>query len=446
MDISSQIKEQRKILEHSVSHALSLAKNNTDGAEVAVTKTIGINVKTRYGQVENIEFNNDGALGITVYNQHRKGSASSTNLNVDAINKTVQAAIDIQRYTSSDPCAAPADLELLAFKSVDLDLYHPWNIDIDSAIKLASNAEKISLSMDKRITNTEGGTFSGHAGVKVFGNSHGMLESYCFSNYVLSSCVIAEENNKMERDYAYTIGRSIDDLKDADWVGKECARRVLLRLSPRKLPTMKAPVLFASEVAGSLFNHLACAINGSNVYRKSTFLLHALGKKILPEWLTISEKPHIKKGWASTPFDSEGVRTQDRDIVKNGVLQNWLMSSYSARKLGLQSTGNAGGIHNWVITPTSSNFEEILKQMDEGLVVTELMGQGVNAITGDYSRGVAGYWVKNGKFQYPVSEITIANNLKDMWLNIVNISNDIETRHNIYCGSVLLEEMQIAGQ
>ena len=446
MNVSTQVAEQRKVLEQAVAQALELAKASTDGAEVAVTKTTGIGVSTRYGEVENVEFNSDGALGITVYHQNRKGSASSTDLSPDAIKRTVQAAIDIARYTSADPYAGPADRDLLAFDAPDLDLYHPWEIDADRAIELAAQAEQAALQADKRITNTEGGSFNSHVDIKVFGNSHGMLQSYCSSRHSLSSCVIAEQNGEMERDYAYTIGRDIHDLQSAEWVGAECARRVLSRLAPRKLSTMKAPVIFAPEVATGLFGHLVGAISGSSVYRKSTFLLDALGTQILPEWLTIEEKPHLLKGLASTPFDSEGVRTEARDIIKNGVLQNWLMTSYSARKLGLQSTGHAGGIHNWRIAGQGHSFDDLLKQMGRGLVVTELMGQGVSAITGDYSRGAAGYWVENGEIQYPVSEITIAGNLKDMWRNMVTIGNDIETRSNIQCGSVLLPEMKIAGQ
>ncbi|YCH30087.1 metalloprotease PmbA [Erwinia sp. PK3-005] len=446
MKILTQVAEQRKVLEQAVAQALELAKAGTDGAEVAVSKTTGIGVSTRYGEVENVEFNSDGALGITVYYQNRKGSASSTDLSSEAIKRTVQAAVDIARYTSPDPYAGMADRELLAFDAPDLDLFHPWEIDPDKAIEMAARAEQASLQADKRITNTEGGSFNSHVGIKVFGNSHGMLQSYCSSRHSLSSCVIAEAEGDMERDYAYTIGRALGDLQSPEWVGQECARRTLSRLAPRKLPTMKAPVIFAPEVATGLFGHLVGAISGSSVYRKSTFLLDALGTQILPEWLTIEEKPHLLKGLASTPFDSEGVRTQDREIVKDGVLQTWLLTSYAARKLGLQSTGHAGGIHNWRIAGQGSSFDDLLKQMGKGLVVTELMGQGVSGITGDYSRGAAGFWVENGEIQYPVSEITIAGNLKDMWRNMVTIGNDIETRSNIQCGSVLLPEMSIAGQ
>jgi len=446
MNVSNQVAEQRKVLEQAVAMALELAKAGTDGAEVAVSKTTGIGVSTRYGEVENVEFNSDGALGITVYHQNRKGSASSTDLSEDGIKRTVQAAIDIARYTSPDPFAGMADPELLAFDAPDLDLYHPADLDADRAIELAARAEQASLKADKRITNTEGGSFNSHVGIKVFGNSHGMLQSYCSSRHSLSSCVIAEVDGDMERDYAYTVGRALGDLQSPEWVGEECARRTLARLSPRKLSTMKAPVLFGREVATGLFGHLVGAISGGSVYRKSTFLLDAMGQQILPEWLTINEQPHLLKGLASTPFDSEGVRTQQRDIIKDGVLQTWLMTSYSARKLGLQSTGHAGGIHNWRIKGQGDNFEQMLKKLGTGLLVTELMGQGVSGITGDYSRGASGFWVENGEIQYPVSEITIAGNLKDMWRNIVTVGSDIETRSNIQCGSVLLPEMKIAGQ
>ena len=446
MNVSTQVAEQRKVLEQAVSHALELAKATTDGAEVAVSKTTGLSVSTRYGEVENVEFNSDGALGITVYLQQRKGSASSTDLSPEAIQRTVQAAVDIARYTSPDPYAGVAEKDLLAWNPPDLDLFHPLDIGVDRAIELAAEAEQSALQADKRIVNTEGGSFNTHASIRVFGNSHGLLNSYCSSRHGISGSVIAEQDGHMERNYAYTAARDFADLKSAQWVGEECARRTLARLAPRKLATMKAPVIFASEVATGLFGHLVGAISGGSVYRKSTFLLDSLGKEIFPHWLTIEERPHVLKGVASTPFDSEGVTTRDRTIIDHGVLQQWLLTSYSARKLGLHSTGHAGGIHNWRIAGQGHSFDQLLKQMGTGLVVTELMGQGVSAMTGDYSRGASGFWVENGEIQYPVSEITIAGNLQDMWKNIVTVGDDIETRSNIQCGSVLLPEMKIAGQ
>ncbi|HDU8567140.1 TPA: metalloprotease PmbA [Morganella morganii] len=446
MNMTSQIMAQRTRLEQAVSQALSIAQKGCDSAEVAVSRTTGMSVSTRMGEVENVEFNSDGALGITVYHNQRKGSASSTDLSEEAIARTVQAAIDIAKYTSEDPCSGPADRDLLAFEAPDLQLFYPSEVSADQAIDYAANAEKAALSADPRITNTEGGSFNSHYGIRVFGNTLGMLQSYCSSRHSMSACVIAEENGDMERDYAYTIARKLDDLKSAQWVGEECARRTLSRLAPRKLATQKAPVIFAPEVATGLFGHLVGAISGTSVYRKSTFLLDSLGKQILPDWLTIRELPHVIGGLASTPFDSEGVRTEDRLIIENGVLNNWLMTTYAARKLGLKSTGHAGGIHNWHIAGQGLGFDDMLREMGTGLVVTELMGQGVSGITGDYSRGASGFWVENGEIQYPVSEITIAGNLKDMWASIIATGDDIETRSNIQCGSVWLPEMSIAGQ
>ncbi|MDH0356853.1 metalloprotease PmbA [Morganella sp. GD04133] len=446
MNITSQIMAQRTRLEQAVSQALSIAQKGCDSAEVAVSRTTGMSVSTRMGEVENVEFNSDGALGITVYHNQRKGSASSTDLSEEAIARTVQAAIDIAKYTSEDPCSGPADRDLLAFEAPDLQLFYPSEVSADQAIDYAANAEKAALSADPRITNTEGGSFNSHYGIRVFGNTLGMLQSYCSSRHSMSACVIAEENGDMERDYAYTIARKLDDLKSAQWVGEECARRTLSRLAPRKLATQKAPVIFAPEVATGLFGHLVGAISGTSVYRKSTFLLDSLGKQILPDWLTIRELPHVIGGLASAPFDSEGVRTEDRLIIENGVLNSWLMTTYAARKLGLKSTGHAGGIHNWHIAGQGLGFDDMLREMGTGLVVTELMGQGVSGITGDYSRGASGFWVENGEIQYPVSEITIAGNLKDMWANIIATGDDIETRSNIQCGSVWLPEMSIAGQ
>lgn len=445
MKVVTQVAQQREILENAVAQALELAGAGSDAAEVSVTKTTGIGVSTRYGEVENVEFNSDGALGITVYYQQRKGSASSTDLSEDAIARTVKAALDIARFTSPDPFAGPADKDLLAFDAPELDLFHPADLDAGYGAELACRAEQAALNYDPRITNTEGGSFNSHYSTRIYGNSHGMLAGYNSSRHSLSSSVIAESGGNMERNYAYTISRVFDQLKTPEWVGEECARRTLSHLNPHKIKTQQAPVLFAAEVATGLFGHLIGAISGGSVYRKSTFLLDYLGQAILPDWLSIEERPHVLQGLASAPFDSEGVRTLDCDIVKDGVLQTWLLSSYSARKLGLKSTGHAGGVHNWRIAGQGLDFAALIKKMDRGLVVTELMGQGVSAITGDYSRGAAGFWVEKGEIQYPVSEITIAGNLKDMWRNIVTVGDDIETRSNIQCGSVLLPQMKIAG-
>lgn len=446
MKVISEVIEQRKEFEQAVAYALDLATAASDAAEVAITKTTGISVSTRFGAVENLEFNSDGALGISIYHQQRKGSASSTDLSPAAIARTVQAALDIARYTSVDPCAGLGDPDLMAFDAPDLDLFYPSDLNADHAIEQAALAEQTALAVDKRITNSEGGSYNSHYGVKVYANSFGMLASFCMSSHSISCSVIAEHQGQMERDYSYTVARDTRDLNSAESVGQECARRTLARLNARRLPTMQAPVMFSADVATGLFGHLVSAISGGNLYRKSSFLLDHLGKQILPDWLTIQEKPHLLKGLASTPFDSEGIRTVERDIVKNGVLETYLLTSYAARKLGMQATGHAGGIHNWRIAGQGNDFNAMLKQLDRGLLVTELMGQGVSSVTGDYSRGAAGFWVENGEIQYPVSEVTIAGNLKQMFSSIVTIGDDIETRSNIQCGSVLLEQMKIAGE
>lgn len=443
----TEIKTQQKVLEDAVAYALELAKKASDSAEVAITKTTGIGVSTRFGEVENVEFNSDGALGITVYNQQKKGSASSTDLSAQAIEKTVQAALDIARYTSVDPCAGLADRELMAFDAPDLDLFYPGNLDAATAIENAAQAEKSALASDKRIVNSEGGSYNSYYGIKVYGNSHGLLNGFCLSRHSMSACVIAEHEGKMERDYAYTLARDERDMESAQWVGQECARRTLSRLGARSLPTMQAPVIFANEVATGLFGHLVAGISGSQIYRKSSFLMDSVGEQLLPKWLSIAEDPHILKGLASTPFDSEGVRTVKRNIIDEGVLQTYLLTTYSGRKLGMQSTGHAGGIHNWLVKGEQQHsFAALLKEMGTGLLVTELMGQGVNTVTGDYSRGASGFWVENGEIQYPVSEITIAGNLRDMLMNIVAMGDDVEKRSNIQTGSLLLESMKIAGE
>lgn len=362
MKVISQVEAQRKILEEAVSTALELASGKSDGAEVAVSKTTGISVSTRYGEVENVEFNSDGALGITVYHQNRKGSASSTDLSPQAIARTVQAALDIARYTSPDPYAGVADKELLAFDAPDLDLFHPAEVSRMKPLNWRPalnrrHCRRINASPIPKVAALTATTVS-----KFLATATACCRVTCSTRHSLSSCVIAEENGDMERDYAYTIGRAMSDLQTPEWVGADCARRTLSRLSPRKLSTMKAPVIFANEVATGLFGHLVGAIAGGSVYRKSTFLLDSLGKQILPDWLTIEEHPHLLKGLASTPFDSEGVRTERRDIVKDGILTQWLLTSYSARKLGLKSTGHAGGIHNWRIAGQGLSFEQMLKR------------------------------------------------------------------------------------
>ncbi|EJI1384626.1 metalloprotease PmbA [Vibrio alginolyticus] len=447
MDIKQQVAEQRTELEQAVARALKLASAKSDAAEVAITKSTGLSVSTRMGEVENVEFNSDGALGITVYRGQRKGSASTSDLSEAAIEQTVIAALDIAHYTSEDPFAGPAAKEYMVQEIPELDLFHPDAPDPDYAANVAIAAEKEALSYNSAIKQSDGASYDSHYGVKVYGNSHGLLASYASSRHSTSCCVIGVgQNGEMERDYSYTVARHRDDLWTPETVGRKAAENTVNRLDAQRLKTGQYPIMFAADVATGLIGHLVMAISGGNLYRKSSFLLDHLGKQVLPEWFNISERPHVLRGLASSPFDSEGVYTQDREIITDGVLATYLLTSYAARKMKMTPTGHAGGIHNWYVKSTGQNFEQMLKELGTGLLVTEVMGQGVNVVTGDYSRGAAGFWVENGEIQYPVSEITIAGNLKDMFTKIVAVGSDIETRSQIQTGSILLDTMKVAGE
>lgn len=440
------LEKQQQTLCDAVTHALNYARKKGVNAEVAVTKVSGLSVSTRLKEVENIEFNNDGALGISVYLGQQKGNASTSDLSQSAIEKTIDSALTIAKYTSPDDCAGLADKTHLAFDAPDLQLYYPTEITVDDAISLAKETEQYALDFDKRIVNSDGASLNAHSGIRVYGNTEGMLQSYLSSRYSLSCSVIAKGENALERDNEYTISRNFKQLCSPKWVGENTARKVLSHLNPQKIPSQDIPVIFMNDVATSLIGHFVSAISGSSLYHKASFLLDSLGSQVLPEWLTIIERPHLIGQLASTPFDSEGVRTQNLTIVERGVLQTYLLTNYSARKLGLQTTGHAGGIHNWFIQANATGgLQALLKQMGKGLLVTDLMGQGVNLVTGDYSRGASGFWVENGEIQYPVAEITIAGNLSDMLKQIISVSDDVETRSNIQTGSLLIGEMKVSG-
>lgn len=445
-NLTALLKSQEQTLRDAVSFAIEIAQKAGATAEVGVTKVSGLSVSTRLQEIENVEFTNDGALGISVYLGQQKGNASTSDLSEEAIKNTVEAALAIAKYTSPDDCTGLADKELMAFEAPDLALYHGANVDVEQATKLALKAEKAALEYDAKIVNSNGASFNSHTGVRVYGNTHGMLQSYLSSRYSLSCSVIGGELDQLENDYEYTVSREFDALSSADWVGQNCAKKVIARLNPQKLSTREVPVIFLNDVATGLISHLTGAISGGSLYRKSSFLLDHLGKQVLPDWFQISERPHLLKRLASTPFDSEGVRTQDLEIIQDGVLQTYLLTSYSGRKMGMQSTGHAGGIHNWLVKPNlMGGLTALLRQMGTGLLVTDVMGQGVNIVTGDYSRGAAGFWVENGEIQYPVAEITIAGQLQDMLKNIVAVADDIEHRSNIQTGSILLDKMKISG-
>ena len=445
-NLTALLKSQEQTLRDAVSFAIETAQKAGATAEVGVTKVSGLSVSTRLQEIENVEFTNDGALGISVYLGQQKGNASTSDLSEEAIKNTVEAALAIAKYTSPDDCTGLADKELMAFEAPDLELYHEASVDVEQATKLALEAEKSALEYDAKIVNSNGASFNSHTGVRVYGNTHGMLQSYLSSRYSLSCSVIGGELDQLENDYEYTVSREFEALSSPDWVGQNCAKKVIARLNPQKLTTREVPVIFLNDVATGLISHLTGAISGGSLYRKSSFLLDHLGKQVLPDWFQISERPHLLRRLASTPFDSEGVRTQNLEIIQDGVLQTYLLTSYSGRKMGMQSTGHAGGIHNWLVKPNlMGGLTALLRQMDTGLLATDVMGQGVNIVTGDYSRGAAGFWVENGEIQYPVAEITIAGQLQDMLKNIVAVADDVEHRSNIQTGSILLDKMKISG-
>lgn len=433
-------------LRDAVAKAVELVKEAGAEAQVSVSKVHGLSISSRLGEVENIEFNNDGGLSIAVYDEGRKGNATTSKLDLVSIKQTVDAALSIARYTSSDPCAGLADKELLEFNPPELELYHPQMLETEDMINRVIEVEKSALNYDKKIVNSNGAAFNSFAGISVYGNSDGILNSFLSSRYSMSCSVIGEMDGLLESDSEYTVSRDFSKLMPTQWVGINAAKKTVKRLAPRKLATLNAPVLFLSDVATGLIGSLVGAMSGHSVYQKSTFLLDKVGEQVLPDWLNIHERPHILGGLASSPYDAEGVKTSDREIIKSGILQSYLLSSYSARKLGLKSTGHAGGIHNWLVDANRvGGLDALLQEMGTGLLVTDLMGQGINLVTGDYSRGAAGFWVEDGEIQYPVSEITISGSLPEMYRNIIAIGDDIEHRSNIQTGSILLQSMKISG-
>jgi PmbA protein len=440
--IQQEIAEVKQAVSQVLAHAKQLGASS---AEASMSRTRGLSVETRHGEVETVEFNQDGGLGISLYFGQRKGSASTADLSPQALKRTVEAAADIARYTSEDPHAGVAEASWLEFNPPQLDLYYPDSIGTEKAIALCAAAEEAAFAEDSRITNSEGASFSTHQGLKVYGNSHGQLVGYPSSRHSFSCVVIGEAGDDMQRDYSYTVARRYADLLDPRQIGREAARETVSRLQPRKIPTQKVPVLFRADIASSLFGHLVSAISGGSIYRKSSFLLDKVGQQIMAPGLTILEKPHLDLALASSPFDSEGVKTRDLTVIEQGVLTTYLTTSYSARKLGMASTGHAGGIHNWLVQHGNDDLAALCRQMGKGLLVTELMGQGVNTVTGDYSRGASGFWVEHGEIQFPVAEVTIAGNLKDIFMNIVAIGNDVDRRGGVQTGSVLVSQMQVAG-
>lgn len=433
-------------LKEMLARALQLARDSgASAAEASASYGTGLSVTVRLRDVETLEYHRNQGLGLSVYFGQRKGNASTSDISPDAVEETVRRACGLAQYGAEDQAAGLADPDRLATSVPDLDLYHPWSIEPHQAIALATECEAAALDADPRITNSEGASIGTGTGCRVYGNSNGFLHGYRTSQHSLSCAVLAEADGRMERDFEYSVSRIADELAGPEIVGREAAARATSRLGSQKLTTRQAPVLFPARLARGLFGHLVAAISGGSLYRKSTFLIDSIDTPVLADFVTIDERPHLPAALASAPFDEEGVETVQRRLVENGVLRGYVLGSYYARKLGLQTTGNAGGIHNLVVSDTGKSYADLLADMGTGLLVSELIGQGINPVTGDYSRGAAGYWVENGEIQYPVSEITMAGNLKDMFRNIVDIGNDVDLRGGIRTGSVLLDEMTIAG-
>ena len=429
-----------------VADALSYArKQGASQAEASASSNTGLTLRVRMREVETLESHQDHSLGVTVYRGKRRGSAGTSDLSSGAVRETVDKALSLARFAAEDEFAGLADAGRMATEFPDLDLHHPWDLDAEQAMDLALECEAAALDADPRISNSEGAGVDTGETAFAYGNSHGFLQSGRSSSHSLSCVVLSEQDGQMERDYDFSVARAPEELTPVKEVGESAAQRTIARLGARKIPSTRAPVLFAPRVARSLVGHFCAAVSGRALYNRASFLLDSLDKPVFADCVNLSERPHIPRALASRAYDGEGVATADRDLVCGGVLNGYFLGSYSARKLGMATTGNAGGAHNLFLESTGQTYEELLAEMGEGLVVTEMMGQGANTVTGDYSRGAAGYWVRGGAIDHAVHEITVAGNLKDMFRNIAAIGSDVDRRGGIYTGSILIEDLSIAG-
>ena len=426
--------------------AVELARQlGADQAEAGASHEEGLSVTVRMGELESVERQRDRGLAVTVYRGGRKGSASTTDFSRASVEDTVRKALSIGTFTAADEYAGLADAALMAHDPPDLDLYFPADVDVDGATQIALRAENAARALDPRIENSEGATVSTGAGHRVYANTHGFVGGYPSSTYSTSCTVVAKSNGSLERDYWYTVSRVPEELEAPEKVGEEAGRRALRRLGAKQLTTRVAPVIFPAEIAKGLFGHLVGAIRGTVQYRRASFLLGAVGKQLFPAFVQIDEDPLIRRALGSAPFDAEGVATRRQPLVNEGVLTRYVLSSYSARRLGLATTANAGGVHNLIVRPTAGALEDLIAGSDEAFVVGELLGQGVNMVTGDYSRGAAGFWVERGRIVHPVNEVTIAGNLAEMFQRIRAVGSDVDVRGSIRCGSVVVDGLTVAG-
>lgn len=432
----------KRIAQFVLDHAKA---NGASAADTEVSEGFGQTVTVRKNEIETVEYNKDKGVGVTVYMGHRKGHASTSDLSDAALKATVEKAATIARHTAEDEAAGLPDRDWLATDRPELNLFHPWDISVEQAAEMAKACEAAAFSVDKRIENSEGASVSTQASHFIYANSLGFMGGYAGSRHGISAAVIAAEKGAMQRDYWYSSARDASDLESAEKIGRMAGERTVRRLNGRKLDTRTCPVVFEAPVAISLLNSFVGAVSGGSLYRKSSFLLDSLGHTIFSPIVNLREDPFVNKGLGSCPFDNEGVRVAARDVVKDGVVQGYFLSTYSARKLGMASTGNAGGSHNLLLQPGELDLPDLLNKMSTGLLVTEMLGQGANMVTGDYSRGAAGFWVEDGEIQYPVEEITIAGNLKDMYQGILAIGKDVDRRGSKQTGSILVNQMTVAG-
>jgi PmbA protein len=434
-------------LETLAAQAVELAKRlGADQAEAGVSYDEGLSVTVRMGELESVERQRDRGLAITVYRNAQKGSASTTDFDADSVEEIVRKALSIGSFTAADEYAGLAEAQLMAVDPPDLELYFPWDLDVERATALALRSESAARGLDARIANSEGATVGSSAGRRAYANSHGFVGSYPTSTHSMSCSVVAKSSSSLERDYWYTVSRRPEDLESPEKVGEQAARRAVARLDARPISTRIVPVIYPAELARGLFGHLVAAIRGTAQYRRASFLTGAAGRQVLPSFVDITEDPLIPRALGSAPFDGEGVVTKRRELVTGGVLQGYVVSSYSARRLGIPTTGNAGGVHNLLVRPTAGPLEELIKGCEQGFVVGELLGQGVDIVSGDYSRGAAGFWVERGEIVHPVNEVTIAGTLQELFQNIRAIGSDVETRGVVRCGAVLVDGLTLAGQ
>ncbi len=444
---TSALSDNRDELVRIIDSVLTQSKEmGASAAEADIGAGTGLSANVRMGKIDKLEYERDKGLSISVYIDGQKGNASTSDFSETALKESVKAAFSIAQHASRDECTGLVEPELMAKDIPDLDLYHPWSISPGAAINLAIECEQAAFDYDKRISNSDGSVVSTYSGITLYGNTNGFINGWNWSSHTIDCTVIAEDKNGMQRDGWYSKAHDFNDLQSINDISQEAARRTVSRLDSRKLSTRQTPVIFEAPVASGLFSAFITAISGDSLYRRASFLLDKKSEQVFAKHINICERPYMKKALGSAPFDNDGVATRERDIIKDGVLQDYVLSGYSARKLGLQTTGNAGGVHNLVIEPGQNNLEEMINDMGTGLLITDMIGFGVNQVTGDYSRGASGFWVENGELAYPVEEITVAGNLIDMYKNIVSIGNDIDPRGNVLTGSVMIDAMTVAGE